>query len=205
MVKLTKSQRKREKMKADVEQSKQSKIDDIIYQFNIQKPKEEKNPKKAIIISNIFSVTKEDELALKIFFSLLPSISFFSKIKLDLYFQEQLLNSSTLGIPQSSLLKDSFDFEFPLILDMKGISAGDYAIKVEMYELWSSGEKLNFAYKEIIVKYTPQTREDRLVKIPTLKSIAGSDLTVISSTTNDIYKEIEQDQRKESIAKRDQW
>jgi len=44
------------------------------------------------------------------------------------------------------------------VLDMKGIPAGSYTIKVEMYELWSSGEKLSEAIKELNVDYAPQTR-----------------------------------------------
>ena len=58
---------------------------------------------------------------------------------------------------------------------MKGIVAGEYPIRVEMYEPWSSGEKINFTFKEITVQYVPQNREIRYVKIPTVKSIAGSD------------------------------
>jgi hypothetical protein len=200
---LDKNQHIRDKVKAEVKGKKQPKIDDIIYQFDVQKSKSELKTPKTIVINNIASVTLEDELALKIGFSLLPSISYFSKIKLDLFFQEELLNSVMLGIPQSSLLKGSL--EFPQILDMKGIAAGDYLVRVEMYEPWSSGEKLNFTFKEISVHYTPQTREDRLVKIPTVKSVAGSDLLVISSTAKDIYSEIDESQRKESINKRDQW
>ena len=203
MVKLSKNQQKREKMQVDVKQSKQSTIDNILYQFNIPKTRDANIPVKAIFINNIATVTLEDELALKIGFSLLPSVSYFSKIKLDLYFQDHQLNSATLGIPQSSLLKDSL--EFPQILDMRGVAAGDYLVRVEMYEPWTSGEKLNFTSKEISIHYTPQTREDRLLKIPTVKSVAGSDLLVISSTAKDIYDEIDESQRKESINKRDQW
>ena len=88
---------------------------------------------------------------------------------------------------------------------MKGIIAGEYPIRVEMYEPWSSGEKLNFTFKEIAVQYVPQTKEARLVKIPTVKSVAGSDLTVISSSAKDIYREIERDQKQEAISKRDEW
>jgi hypothetical protein len=43
------------------------------------------------------------------------------------------------------------------------------------------------------------------VKIPTVKSVAGSDLTVVSSSVKDIYREIEQDQKQEAISKRDEW
>ena len=74
-----------------------------------------------------------------------------------------------------------------------------------MYEPWSSSEKLNFTSKEIIVQYVPVTREARLVKIPTLKSVAGADLTVVSSSAKNIYRDIEQDQKQEAISKRDEW
>ncbi len=88
---------------------------------------------------------------------------------------------------------------------MKGIGEGKYLLRVEMYEPWSSNEKLNFTAKEIIVQYVPQTRESRLVKVPTVKSVAGSDLTVVLSSAKEIYREIGQDLKKETISKRDQW
>ena len=96
-----------------------------------------------------------------------------------------------ISIPQSTLLNDTL--EFPQILDMEGVGAGEHLIRVEMYELWSSGEKLNFTGKEIAVQYVPQTIKARLVKIPTVKNIAGADLTVVSSSAKDIYCEMEQD------------
>ena len=74
-----------------------------------------------------------------------------------------------------------------------------------MYEPWSSGEKLNFTSKEITVQYVPMTRVARLVKIPTVKSVVGTDLTVVSSSAKDIYHDIEQDQKQESMSKRDEW
>jgi hypothetical protein len=200
---LTKNQQKREIMKVQVEQAKQSTLDSLSFQFNITRSIEANKPTKAIIINRIADTTKEDELALKVEFSLLPSKASFSKINLDLYFQENLLNSTSLIIPQSQLLNDNF--EFPQVLEMKGIVAGEYLIRVEMYEPWSSGEKLNFIAKEIVVQYVPQTREARLVKIPTVKSVAGTDLTVVSSSAKNIYCEIEQDQKQEAISKRDEW
>jgi hypothetical protein len=203
MVKLTKNQQKREIMAVDVKQAKQSTLEDLSFQFNINRIKEAIKPTKAIVINSIADTTKEDELALKVEFSLIPSKASFSKINLDLYFQEQLINSTPLYISQSSLLGDHL--EFPQFLDMKGIVAGEYLIKVEMYEPWSSGEKLNFTAKEIIVQYVPQTRASRLVKVPTIKSVAGTDLTVVSSSVKDIFREIEQDQKQEAISKRDEW
>jgi hypothetical protein len=203
MVKLSKNQRKREIMAADVKKAKQSTLEDLSFQFNIERTKEAVKPTKAIVINRIADTTKEDELALKVEFTLLPSKMSFSKINLDLYFQEQLLNSIPLCIPQSALLGDNL--EYPLALDMKGIAEGNYLIRVEMYEPWDSGEKLNFTAREIEVQYVPQTREARLVKIPTVKSVAGTDLTVVSSSAKNIYRDMEQDLKKESISKRDEW
>jgi hypothetical protein len=154
------------------------------------------------VINCIAQTTKEDELTLIVEFSLLPSKASFSKVTLDLFFEEQLLNSTQLSI-QSSLLGESL--EFPQFLDMKGIVAGEYLIRVEMYEPWSTGEKLNFTSKEIAVQYVPKTRAERLVKIPTVKSVAGTDLAVVSCSAKNIYREIEQDQKQEAISKRDEW
>jgi hypothetical protein len=203
MGKLSKNQQKREVIAVDVKQAKQSTLEDLSFQFNIERTRDAIKPTKEIVINKILDTTKEDELALKIEFSLLPSKASFSKINLDLFFQEHLLNSTTISIPQSTLLNDTS--EFPLILDMEGIVAGEYLIRVEMYELWASGEKLNFSFKEIAVQYVPQNREARLVKIPSVKSVAGTDLTVVSSSAKNIYREIEQDKKQEEIGKRDEW
>jgi hypothetical protein len=200
---FTKNQQKREIMKVNVEHAKQSTLDSLSFQFNTTRSKEAIKPTKTIVINRISDLTKEDELLLNVEFGLLPSKTSFSKINLDLFFQEHLLNSTTISIPQSTLLNETS--EFPLLLDMKGIVAGEYLIRVEMYEPWPSSEKLNFTFKEITVQYVPQTREVRLVKIPTLKSVAGSDLTVVSSSAKNIYRKIEQDQKQEAISKRDEW
>lgn len=202
MGKSTKNHKKREKTKLNIKQPKQLTLDNLSFQFNIQKPTPIK-PEKAIIINRITDFLTENDLALKIEFELLPSKSYFSKINLDIYFENQLLNSTTLSIPQSPILNDNFDF--PLLLDMKGISEGTYLIRVEMYEPWSLDEKLNFTVKEIVVNYIPQTRESRLVKVPTVKSVAGSDLTIISSSTKDLYRELQEDLKKETLGKRDEW
>ena len=203
MRKLTKNQQKRETIAADVKQAKQSTLDNLSFQFNIEREKEAIKPTKAIVINKISDATKEDELVLKVEFSLLPSEASFSKINLDLYFQEILLKSIPLHFTPSALLGDNLDY--PLTLDMKGMVAGNYLFRVEMYEPWPSGEKLNFTFKEISVQYIPQTRESRLVKIPTLKSVAGSDLSVVSPSARNIYREIEEDQKQEAISKRDEW
>jgi hypothetical protein len=202
MGKLSKNQQRREVIAIDVKQAKQSTLEDLSFQFNIERTREAIRPTKAIVINKISDTTKEDELALKVEFSLLPS-KLFSKVNLDLFFQEHLLSSTTISIPQSTLLNDTS--EFSLVLDMRGIVVGEYLFRVEMYELWSSGEKLNFTAKEISVQYVPKTREERLVKIPSVRSVAGSDLMVVSSLAKNIFREIEQDQKQESISRRDEW
>ena len=203
MGKLSKNQQKRDIKAVDVKHARQSTLGDLSFQFNIERTKESIKLTKAIVISRVADTIKEDELELKVEFSLLPSKVSFSKINLDLYFQENLINSTSLVIPQSQLLNNNF--EVPQVLEMKGIVAGEYLIRVEMYEPWSSGEKLNFTAKEITTQYIPQTREARLMKIPTVKSVAGNDLTVVSSNAKNIYREIERDLKKESISKRDGW
>jgi len=200
--KLT-NQRKKEKMKVAANQSKQSTLDIMSLQFNIPRVTAATKPIKEIMINTVEYAVNEDELALKIGFSFLPSKDAFSKVHLDLFFQDVLITSTVLRIPQSSLLHDSF--EYPLILDMKGIEAGKYLLNVEMYELWSYSEKLNFASKQIVINYVPKTRESRYRKVPTIKTVAGNDLTVVSSSAKNIFDELEQNQKKEEISKRDEW
>jgi hypothetical protein len=159
--------------------------------------------KKQIIITEIVTVTKEDELALKIGFKLLPSKTAFSKVQSNLWFDDQQISSVSISIPQSPLATD--EFELTPVLDMKGITAGSHTIKVEMYELWSSGEKLNYTSKEVAVEYIPKSREDRLIKVPIVKSIAGTGLAVVSDSDKSIYHEIEETMKKELVSKRDEW
>ena len=159
--------------------------------------------KKQIIITEIVAVTEEDELALKIGFKLLPSKTAFSKVRSNLWFDDQQISSVSITIPQSTLTTD--DFEINPVLDMKGITAGSHTIKVEMHELWSSGEKLNYTSKEVTVEYIPKSREDRLIRVPIVKSIAGTGLAVVSDSDKSIYHEIEETIKKEMVSNRDEW
>ena len=97
------------------------------------------------------------------------------------------------------------EFELTPVLDMKGINAGSHTIKVEMYEPWSNGEKLSFTSKEVTVQYVPQARASRLIKIPIVKSFGGGDLVVVFESDKNIYREIEETMKKESVTKRDEW
>ena len=74
-----------------------------------------------------------------------------------------------------------------------------------MYELWSSGEKFSQVGKEVTVDYVPQTRESKYVKIPSVKSIAGTDLMVVSESEKNIYRDIEETMKKENSSNRDSW
>ena len=158
---------------------------------------------KQIIITDIGSIIREDELALKVGFKLHPLKTAFSKLKLDLAFDNQQISSVLIRIIQGPLA--SGEFELTPVLDMKGINAGSHLIKVEMYEPWSNGEKLSFASKEVTVEYVPMTRESRLIKIPIVKSFGGADLVVVSDSDKNIYREIEERRKKESVTKRDEW
>ena len=158
---------------------------------------------KRIVITEIGTLTKEDELVLKVDFKLIPSKNAFSKVQSDLWFDEHKISSVSVRIPQGNLTTD--DFELSPVLDMRGIPAGSHIIKVEMYELWSSGEKLSQVVKEVNVEYVPQTRQFRFVKVPIVKSFAGTDLVVISESEKDIYRRIEKTIKKEYSSKRDNW
>jgi len=158
---------------------------------------------KQIVITEISTTPKVDELSLKVGFRLVPSKTAFSKVHFVLWFDNQQIRSVSIRIPQGSLAAD--EFELTPVLDMKGIPAGSYTIKVEMYELWSSGEKLSEAIKELNVDYAPQTRESTFVKVPTVKSVAGKDLAIVSEPEKIVFREIEKTIKKEQLSKRDDW
>jgi hypothetical protein len=59
--------------------------------------------------------------------------------------------------------------------------------------------------REMTVDYLPQTRQSRLVRVPTVKSVAGADLAVVSNSQKDIYDELRETQKKEQLCKKDNW
>lgn len=197
------AQQQREKTKAKSKKAKQSVLVDPYFSLGTSKSNKADKPKKEIIIQDIAIISKEHEVALIIAFKLLPNKASFSKVILDLYFEQQLLNSTLLNIPQGALTTDSF--EFPHLLYMKGIAQGRYSIRIEMYEPWSSGEKLNYTFKELAILYVPKTPSLRYVKVPTVKSVAGSDLVIVSSSAKTLYHDIEEDKKRQSISSRDKW
>jgi len=158
---------------------------------------------KQIVITEIITSIKVAEIALNVAFKFVPSKTVFSKIQFDLFFNNQQIGSKSIRILQGPLANDIF--ELTPVLDMKGIPAGTYTLKVEMYELWSTGERFSQAKKESTVDYMPQTRESKFVRVPIVKSVAGTDLFVISESEKSIYSEIEKTIKKEQLSNRDDW
>ncbi|MCW3995265.1 MAG: hypothetical protein NWE98_03835 [Candidatus Bathyarchaeota archaeon] len=59
--------------------------------------------------------------------------------------------------------------------------------------------------KEATVDYVPKTRQERLVRVPTVRGVAGADLAVASEVQREIYSELEEALKKEQSSRRDQW
>jgi len=204
MVRSTKSKRLREKMRTEVKYSRQSTLGDMPETHKAQpaKPAASK-PQKKIEITDVNTSTREDDLTLKVAFRLLPSRTAFSRLTVDLYFDGQKIESIRLRVLQGPLATD--DSEFSSVLDMTGIAQGQHTLRVEMYELWSSGERLASAFKEVTIDYIPVRREDRLISIPIIKSVAGADLAIVTDSEKNIYREIEKDMKEETESRRDHW
>ncbi len=179
--------------------AKQSTLDNLPKAQNKQATK----TSKQITITQVKATTKEDELALQIGFKLQPSRTMFSKVRADLWFDNFQISSVLIRVLQGPLATD--ELEFSPILDMRGIAAGAHIVKVEMYEKWDSGERLWQTSNELMIDYMPLTRDSRLIKVPSVKSVAGADLAVVSDSERNIYKEIEKTVKTEQFSKRDDY
>jgi hypothetical protein len=204
MVGSTESQRRREKVTAYVKCSKQTTL------INSQDPLRTQhaqnvtpNQKKQIETTEVSTSTRGDELELKVGFILLPSRNAFSRLTADLYFDGQKIDSLRIRILPGPLATD--ESEFSSVMDMTGIPMGRHVFRVEMYELWSSGEKLTSASKEAAFDYVPVKREDRLIHIPIIKHSAGVGLDTVSDSERNIYREIEEGMKRESDSRKDHW
>ena len=170
---------------------------------NPQQNKTQSNvPQKQIHITQMESTVGIEELTL-ISFKLLPSQLAFSKVKADLFFEATHISSALIRVLQGPLATD--ESEYSWMLNMKGIAGSVYELKVEMYELWHTGEKLNQTSSEMKLDYVPQTRQSRMVKIPTVKSVAGADLAVSSASEKEVYSELERTAKKEQSSQRDSY
>jgi hypothetical protein len=124
-------------------------------------------------------------------------------VKSDLFFDRQQISSVSVRLLQGPLATD--ESEFSAVLDMRGIATGAHTLGVEMYGLWDSGEKLCRTFRELNIDYAPLTRQSRLVVVPSIKSVAGAELAVVSGTDKDIYREMEKIMKREHSSKRDNW
>jgi hypothetical protein len=203
MGKSTKTQRLREKVRADIKRFKQTTLDNLP-ESNITKQTNGKiEQKKQVEFSELSTSIREDQLTLIIGFNLHPSRTVFSKLVSDLYFDAQKMDSRRLRILPGPLASNNLEFSFAL--DMTGISPGKHTVKVELCELWSSEEKLNCTFKEVTIDYVPVKREDRLVRVPIVKRVVGADLVIVSEKEKNIYREMEDSAKKETVSKRDGW
>ncbi len=203
MVKSTKRQHLREKVRAEVNRAKQTTLENIIHHNKTTSATVALPFEKKIEITEIVAVTEMDELNLKVGFKLIPSRTVFSKVISELYFDKQKIDLLRLRILQGPLMTD--ELEFSSVLSMTGIEAGQHNIRVEMYELWSTEEKLTFTSKEVKIDYIPLKKEKQFVKIPIVKRSIGADLTIVTDSEKRIYNEIEEDAKRETISRRDYW
>jgi hypothetical protein len=158
---------------------------------------------KEIQITEFTAQPGIDELTLKVAFKLAPSRTVFSKIKADLYFCGEPVNSTVLRIPQGALASD--ESEYKVVLDMAGVEAGKYIMKTEVYEQTGNAKKPCLTVKELMVDYVPQTRQSRWVKIPMVKSVVGTEVVVASEEQNALLTEREITLRREQESRRDSY
>lgn len=193
-----KKQRLREKTLVDIKKSKQATFNELPHW---EAEASNSQTKKAISIAQLSHVLRDNELELSIDFSLLPSKSWFSNIALELYFDNNKMENYLISVPSSKLL--GTELKFPITLDMTSIRPGEHTIKVEMYEP-KEGEKLCASSKYIIVQYSPVRKEDRYIKIPIVRKIAGS-FRIILPEEQDMLRDLERSKHEEMKSKRDQW
>jgi len=132
-----------------------------------------------------------------------PSRTTFSRVTSNLYFDDLEIDSLRLRVLQGPLATD--ESEFSIGLDMTGISEGKHILRVEMYELWDSGERTTSASKEATIDYVPVRREDRLIRVPIIKRTEGADLEIVTAMEKNIFREIDEAMKRDSEGKREHW
>ncbi|MDR0493163.1 MAG: hypothetical protein LBH74_05965 [Nitrososphaerota archaeon] len=194
-----KKQRLREKTQADVKKSKQTTFDRLPKQKSTHPIK---NPEKQILIAQLKHTIKEEELELLVIFQLLPTQKVFSNVMLEIFFDDNKLNTYLINIPPSQLLSN--ELEFPIKMDMKNIQPGEHAIKVEMTEPGSTGKKLTNTTQYSIIQYTPVRRQDRYVKVPIVQKIEGA-FRIILPHEKELYQKLQKSRDQELKSKKEQW
>lgn len=158
---------------------------------------------KQILIIRLITEIKADELTLKADFKLSPSKTLFSKIKANIFFDKEIVKYSLLDILHSFGPAD--EFQLKTTLDLKGINAGIHIIKAEMYEPSFYGKKYCYTENEVPIEYTPDDRKTTLRKIPIVKSMEGKGIAILSDSEKKLYREIDENQKKEAASNRDEW
>ena len=177
------------------EQYKQEKL--AVFPSELQKEPSRKS--KRIIITSLNSTTKYDEMVVAVDFKLVPSKTYFSKVRSTLWFDEKEVKSDLIGIPQ--VFGDSDEFQLRSNFDMKGIGAGAHIIRVELHDLFSPCS----AIKEETIDYVPLDGKASHRTIPITKKIAGEDFTIVSRSDKKIYTDMNKARRSELDSKRDKW
>lgn len=191
-------QRLKEKTKVDIKRAKQATFDNL--PKTAETPKAPK-PQKSISLQLSHTI-KEAELELKVNFRLMPSRMHFSNLQLNLFFDNDKVNSYLIAIPPSRLLSD--ELEYPITLDMTGIPKGEHVIKVDLAEKWQSDEVLTQASQYVVLSYQPVRKEDRYVKVPLVRKIDGT-FRIILPDEQELYRKMSELNRKEHASKRDPW
>ncbi len=191
-------------MQADIKYSKQTMLGSLPGKQKVESSKAVmKKIEKHIEILAVTASIAEDELALKVGFRLVPSRTFFSTVTSDLYFDGEKIDSLRLRVLQGPLATD--ESEFSAVLDLTGIVAGKHILRAEMYELWDSGEKLSWTSSEAAIDYVPIKREEKLRRVPTIRSTAGTGLDIVTDAEKRIYHEIDEQIKEETEGRRDHW
>ena len=193
---------KEKSMSKQTKPIKQLTFDNLPTTSTKQDTKTNTTAQKQIYITHMETTTKIDELTLKVSFKLEPSWKTFSKIKAALFFENTHISTVRIQILQGPLATN--ESEYSWIIDTKGITEGTYQLKVEMYETWHLDEKFCQTTREITVHYIPQTRQSRLIKIPLVKSVIGTDIAVISDQEKQLYVDMEKTIKKEQLNKRNE-
>ena len=179
-------------------QAKQVKLDS--YPSETQtKPSPEK---KQIVITDFDSTLVWDDLILEVGFKLTPSKLVFSKVNVDLWFNQKRTKSFLFDILHS--FDSTNEFELKVTLSLRGLQSGTFPVKVEMYEVMSSREKRGYTEKEIEVEYTSQTKKAKLREIPIVKKVEGDGIAIVSDSEKLLYKEMQETMKKELASKREQ-
>ena len=151
-----KVRKKTENQSPQGEQTKQLKLNS----FSSQLQKKLQEQEKQIIITRFDRKLVWNELILEIEFKLSPNKDAFSKIKTELWFDQEKTKSFLFDILHSFGPTD--EFKLKATLDLEGLPSGNHSVKIEMYEFWSFLEKSSHTEKEITFYYSPQKKKPDL-------------------------------------------